>query len=130
MTISRPSMSRRLTVAVSAALLPLAASLGPLAPESVAVRSLDQCESGYLCVWSGTGYTGTMQRFRATGAYRPITVARVKSVYNHRAGRAFVHEGSRGGGVFACFSPGERDSETSGWVQRAGSVYLSASANC
>ncbi|KRC64832.1 hypothetical protein ASE12_08650 [Aeromicrobium sp. Root236] len=123
-------MSRRLGLAVTAALLPLAASLGPLASEAVALRSLSQCQSGYLCVWSGSGYTGTIQRFRATGTYRPITVDRVKSVYNHRAGRAFVHEGSGGGGVFACFSPGERVSETSGWVQRAGSVYLSASANC
>ena len=123
-------MSFKLTVAAGAALLPLVVSLGPLTSESVALRSQSQCASGYLCVWSGSGYTGTIQRFKATGSYRQITVGRVRSVYNHRGGRAFVHEGSSGGGVFACFGPGERDPETAGWVQHAGSVYLSASANC
>jgi hypothetical protein len=129
MHASRFSPSRRLVAAAGVALLPLLASVAPVNGETVMLRSAGQCGSGYLCVWSGPDYSGTIQRFSASG-YRSIKLTRVGSVYNHRADRAFVHERSDGGGIRACYSPGEKDAEVSGWVRYAEAVYLSTAENC
>ena len=118
---------RRLIPATCIAMLALAASLSPA---TASTDSLSQCPSGYMCVWSGTNYSGTMQKFSATGSYKAITLSSIQSAYNHRSYRSYVHEQSDGSGVFACFNPGNRNSNLSGWLENAEAVYLSTATNC
>lgn len=111
-------------------MLALAASLSPATGLQASTDSLSQCTSGYMCVWTGTNYTGTIQRFSSTGSYKAITVGSIQSAYNHRSARSYVHEQSNGSGVFACFNPGNRNSNLSGWLENAEAVYLSTATNC
>lgn len=83
-----------------------------------------------MCVWSGTNYSGTIQKFSATGGYKPITLSTVNSVYNRRSSRSYIHEQSDGTGVYACYNPGSMSSNVGGWVENAEAVYLSTATNC
>jgi hypothetical protein len=130
MNTNRFVRPRRVGTATSIAFLALAASLSPATGMQASTDSLSQCTSGYMCVWSGTNYTGTMQRFSTTGGYKAITLSSIQSAYNHRSARSYVHEQSDGSGVFACFNPGNRNSNLSGWLENAEAVYLSTATNC
>lgn len=83
-----------------------------------------------MCLWSGTNYSGTLQKINATGSYKAITLGTVNSVYNRRVDRTYVHEQSDGSGVFACYNPGSRSSNVGGWLEDAEAVYLSTATNC
>jgi hypothetical protein len=131
MNTIRSAKPRRLSKASFIALLAIAGSLGPAtAAEQSSTTSISQCPSGYMCVWTGTSYSGTMQKFIGSGSYRSINFARINSAYNRRADRTFIHEESDGSGVYACYSPGERNANLSGWVEYAEAVYLSTATNC
>jgi hypothetical protein len=91
---------------------------------------LSDCPSGYFCVWSGTNYTGTIQRFAATNAYRTISLSATKSYYNHRSQRTWLHEDPDGGGSSTCINPGASKTSTTGWQTTAEAVYLATVTNC
>lgn len=83
-----------------------------------------------MCLWSGTSYSGSMQKVSATGSYKAITLTTVNSVYNHRVDRSYIHEQSDGSGVYACYNPGDRNANVDGWLEDAEAVYLSTASNC
>jgi hypothetical protein len=114
------------TLSVSASAI-LAATLTSASPAEAA---LSDCPSGYMCVWSGTSYSGSIQRFSATGRYLSIALPRVESYYNNRARRTLLTQNSNGSGYSACFNPGTRNSDLSGWKNTAKAVYLSTAASC
>jgi hypothetical protein len=120
----------RLTTATLIAILAVAASIGPANGEQASTNSISQCPSGYMCLWSGTNYTGTLQKFSATGSYKAITLSVVNSVYNRRSDRTYLHEQSNGSGTYACYNPGNRSSNVGGWLEDAEAVYLSTATNC
>jgi len=120
---------RRLIRASLIALIAFAGSLAPASGDQASTMSLSQCPSGYMCVWTGTSYSGTMQKFAGSG-YKTINFARINSAYNRRSDRTFIHEQSDGSGVYACFNPGDRNSNLSGWVEYAEAVYLSTATYC
>jgi hypothetical protein len=92
--------------------------------------ALSQCDAGYLCIWSGTNYTGSFQRFSATGSYRPISLYTVNSIYNRRSSRAFLHQDGDGSGYYTCFNPGQRNADLVGWRESSQAVWLSTVRNC
>jgi hypothetical protein len=126
----RSTSPRRLATASFITSLVVIASLGPTSGEQGSTTSLSQCPSGYMCVWTGSSYSGTMQKFNATGGYRSVNFATINSVYNRRASRTYLHEESDGSGVYACYSPGGRNANLSGWAENAEAVYLSTVTNC
>ncbi|KAA1399581.1 peptidase inhibitor family I36 protein [Aeromicrobium ginsengisoli] len=93
-------------------------------------KSLSQCDAGYLCIWSGTNYSGSFQRFSATGSYRPISLYAVNSIYNHRSARAFLHQDAAGNGYYTCLNPGQKIADLVGWRESSQAVYLSTVAAC
>ncbi|MEO6471616.1 MAG: peptidase inhibitor family I36 protein [Aeromicrobium sp.] len=128
MNTSKKVLAARLA---SAAMFVALGSIPAVANASGAsTNSLSSCPSGYLCLWSGTSYTGTIQKFSSTGSYHAITLPTTGSLYNNRTKRSNVYEGSGGSGVWACFNPGAKNAALSGWLTSAGSVYLSTSTNC
>ena len=92
--------------------------------------SLSQCYSGYFCIWSGTNYTGSIQRFSSTGSYRSINLSTVRSLYNRRSARTFLHEASDGSAHYSCYPPGAQWSDLTGWRQTAEAVWLSTVTSC
>jgi hypothetical protein len=92
--------------------------------------SLSQCYSGYFCIWSGTNYTGSIQRFSSTGSYRSITLSTVRSLYNRRSARTFLHEAADGSEHYSCYAPGQRSADLAGWRQNAEAVWLSTVTSC
>lgn len=111
-----------------------AALLGPAPPagstEPSGTESLSQCPSGYFCVWSGTNYTGSMQQFSATGSYKQITLSTIRSLYNRRSARTYLHETSGGSGYHSCYGPGATSSSLLGWRQTAEAAWLSTVTSC
>jgi|GEM_PF-6401912 len=114
-------------------LLALAALVGPgvaTADAATAPRAKSDCASGYFCVWTGTNYTGTIQRISATNAYRAVTLSTTRSYYNHRSKRTWLHQALDGSGSHVCINPGVSKASTSGWQATANAVYLATIANC
>lgn len=83
-----------------------------------------------MCVWTGPSYSGTMQKFSGSSGYRSINFTTINSAYNRRADRTFIHEESDGSGVYACYGPGQRNPNLSGWAENAEAVYLSTVTYC
>lgn len=83
-----------------------------------------------MCVWSQTGYSGTMKKISATGSYKSIGLATVESYYNNRSKRTWLHEKVDGSGDYVCLNPGARASSLSGWQDNAKAVYLATITNC
>lgn len=114
-----------IVLSTAASALSSVASAGVAPPES-----LSQCDAGYLCIWSGTDYSGSFQRFSATGTYRPISLYAVNSIYNRRSARAFLHQDADGGGYYTCLDPGKKITDLVGWRESSQAVYLSTVAAC
>lgn len=117
------------TIARLAAVL-LGASLTVGINTTPAHASLGQCTSGYMCVWSGASYTGTFKRFSSTGSYQSIGLTTVRSYYNYRSRRTYLHEKADGSGSYSCLNPGAKAATLSGWKLSAKAVYLSTSTSC
>ncbi|CAN5155217.1 hypothetical protein BH09ACT10_BH09ACT10_03760 [soil metagenome] len=94
------------------------------------IGGLSQCPSGYFCVWSQSGYTGSVQRFSTTGKYIDIVIRPTLSVWNNRADRTFMHESADGSARYYCFDPRQKYYETSSWARTAEAVWLSTVENC
>jgi hypothetical protein len=128
---STPVVGRRALLSAAVAVLTSTTILNaPARGSEVTTNSLSQCTSGYMCVWSGATYTGTLQKFSSTGSYKSVSLSSINSLYNHRSDRSYVHEQSDGSGVFACYNPGQKSANVSGWIESAEAVYLSTSASC
>lgn len=114
-----------------AIVLGLTASLSTGSPAVAGgTQSLSQCPSGRMCLWTGTGFTGTMQSFSTTGSYQSISLSVTRSAYNNRTKRTYLDELPNGGGRYSCFGPGDSDSSLSTWQLSAEAVYLSTYTNC
>ena len=116
--------------AVVSSLVAVVALSAPAGAAVVAPEAKSDCGSGYFCVWSGTGFSGTIQRFSATNSYRSISLSFTRSYYNHRADRTWLHELPNGAGSSKCVNPGASASSTSGWQTTAEAVYLATITTC
>lgn len=92
--------------------------------------AISDCRAGYFCVWSGTNFTGTIQRISATNSYRPISVQTSKSYYNNRAYRTWLHSDPAGDGSRVCIGPRASKPSTSGWQSVANAAYLATITSC
>jgi hypothetical protein len=118
---------------MSLATATLTAALGPVAYSSMtsaASAAASDCPSGYLCVWSGTGFTGSVKKFSTASQYTVIGLSINQSIYNNRSKRAFLEKQRSGSDVELCLDPGESRSNLSGWQEDADGVYLSNTAAC
>jgi hypothetical protein len=125
--------SRFIGLMMAAALIGVQGTAAPSsaqAEDQLVTMSLSQCYSGYFCVWSGTNYTGSIQRFSSTGSYRSINLSTVRSLYNRRSARTFLHEAADGTARYSCYGPGQRSSDLTGWRQTAEAVWLSTVTSC
>lgn len=113
-------MALTIVIAVGAALI----APGPAA----AARS--DCPSGYFCVWTGTNYSGTIQRINVTNSYRAINLNATRSYYNNRSQRTWLHSSATGGGSTQCINPGRSSGSTSGWQASAKAAYLATVTSC
>jgi len=110
-----------------------AAVVGPIAQVSLtspASAAASECPSGYLCVWSGTSYSGTMKKFSTTGQFTVVDLNTKQSIYNNRSKRALLEKQRSGSDVNLCLAPGESRSNLSGWQETAQGVYLSTATTC
>lgn len=102
-------------------------AIGP-AP-SYAAKS--DCPSNRFCVWTEADYSGQMQSFSATNSYLNITISTVRSYYNRRSYRSWLHEESNGSGSYSCIGPGSAASSVStAWKRAAEAVYLATVTAC
>jgi len=125
--------SRFIGLMMAATLLGVQGTASPSTAESEdqsVTMSLSQCYSGYFCIWSGTNYTGSIQRFSSTGSYRSINLSTVRSLYNRRSARTFLHEAANGSAHYSCYPPGARWADLTGWRQTAEAVWLSTVTSC
>lgn len=110
-----------------------AAVVGPIAQASLtssASALASDCPSGYLCVWSGASYSGTMKKFSATGQFTVVDLSTKQSIYNNRSKRALLEKQRSGSDVNLCLAPGASRSNLSGWQETAEGVYLSTATTC
>lgn len=98
-------------------------------PDAATPLSLSQCGAGYLCMWSASNYTGSLQRFKTESQFSTIYLSRVGSFFNNRPDRFFIYQYS-GGSTSACFAPRAKQNSTSGWLSSANTVYLSTVTSC
>lgn len=95
-----------------------------------ASADIDDCPSGYMCIWSGTGYpNGPSYKTNATGSYKTFST-KVGSFYNNRSKRTYLHEKADGSGTYVCLAAGSHSSSVSGWKNTAKAVYLSTVTAC
>lgn len=97
---------------------------------SPANASINDCPSGYMCLWSQPNYSGTMKKVSAINSYKAIGLPAVESYYNHRSKRTWLHEAADGSGSYICLDPGDRASSLSGWQDNAKAVYLANITSC
>lgn len=114
--------------ALRLALLTVAATF--IALLQTAPASAATCPSGYMCVWSGVGYSGTFKKFNTTGSYQQIKLESVHSYFNNRAKRTWIHDDPNGDGNYACVNPGAKAASLSGWKSDAKAVYLATVTDC
>jgi hypothetical protein len=126
------NLSKSIARIASTAVLGIIVATQPTATHAAEVTPflLSDCPSGYFCVWSGTNFTGTIQRFAATNAYKPISLSATRSYYNHRSQRTWLHEVPDGGGSNVCIDPGVSRTSTAGWQTTAEAVYLATITKC
>lgn len=91
--------------------------------------STSQCGAGYMCIWSASNYTGSLQRFKTQSQFSTIYLSRVGSFFNNRPDRVFIYQYA-GGSTSNCYAPRAKRSTTSGWLSSADSVYLSTASIC
>ncbi|MCW2829599.1 MAG: hypothetical protein JWP31_291 [Aeromicrobium sp.] len=115
---------------LTSALVTLAASVTVYGLQAPANAALSDCPSGYICLWTGSQYTGSMRKVSTTGSYQSIGLASVNSYYNHRSRRTWLHATTDGSGTYSCLAPGARSGNVSGWQESAKAVYLSTVTNC
>lgn len=113
---------------LSAAVVAILAST--LIYPSTADAALSDCPSGYMCVWSGTNYSGSLQKFSATSQRLTISLLSVDSYYNNRTRRTYYTQYANGTGNSSCLSAGTRAADLSGWKNTAKGVYLSTTTSC
>lgn len=115
----------------STALVLAATTAGFVLPDGSASAESSDCPSGYMCLWSGASYTGSIVKISTTGSYRPIGLSSVESYYNHRTKRTWLHEKADGSGSYTCLDPGEKKaSGLSGWMDNPKAVWLATITNC
>jgi hypothetical protein len=88
------------------------------------------CPSGNFCVWSGTNFTGQIQKISTSNSYKAISLSSVNSHYNNRTKRTWLHEDLDGGGSTTCIKPGVAKLSTSGWQTTADAAYLATITTC
>ncbi len=100
-----------------------------VAPAAEAAKS--DCPSNRLCVWDGASYTGRMQSIGATNSYQAINLSTVRSFYNRRSDRTWLHQDLDGGGYKLCLDPSDANSNVSvTWQRNAEGAYLSTTTYC
>lgn len=92
--------------------------------------ALSECPSGTFCLWSGTNFSGSVQKITTTNAYRSITLSSTQSYYNNRTRRTWLHDQSDGSGSTVCINPGASKATTSGWQTTAEAAYLATITTC
>lgn len=127
MTTSPRSLTATLStvLATTTLLFSVPASAAELTPSVIS-----ECPAGYFCVWSGTTFSGNMQKISATNSYRSISLTSTRSFYNHRSQRTWLHAVPDGGGSNICVDPGVSKASTTGWQANAEAVYLATITNC
>lgn len=95
---------------------------------AVGTLSLSSCTAGRFCVWSESGYTGTLWQYTVTGDYIDLPYAGPGSYWNRRTRTAWLVEFADGYGRQYCIPPDGRNTAAGGWLGTAGSTWLSASA--
>ncbi len=116
--ITHALIARILSIAVIATGL----TFGGSVPANAA---LADCPSGYLCLWSGTNYSGTLKKISTSGSYVSTTLPTIRSYYNKRSNRSVLYSGSSGTGSNICISSNTASSNVTGWPSTAKSAYLS-----
>ena len=92
--------------------------------------AIDDCPSGYMCIWTGAGYANNPAfKTASTGSYKAVNV-KVGSFYNNRTKRTYLHEKADGSGTYVCLAAGSHSTSVSGWKSTAKAVYLSTIATC
>jgi hypothetical protein len=126
------ALNLRWKLVLSTTIVAAAASISslPATATEMSPAVLSDCPSGSFCVWTGTGFSGTMQKISATNSYRSITLSSTKSFYNHRSQRSWLHATPDGSGASTCVEPGASRASTSGWQATAESVYLATITDC
>ncbi|MFI5430224.1 peptidase inhibitor family I36 protein [Aeromicrobium sp. UC242_57] len=126
------NFSRLVTRSVIASIIGAASVAQTNASHGLVVTptALSECASGYLCVWSGANYSGSIQRISTTNSYRPISLTATKSYYNNRAKRTWLHEKQDGSGSTVCIKPGAKKATTTGWQTTSKAVYLATITDC
>ena len=100
-----------------------------VASPTQASAALSDCPSGYLCLWSGTNYTGTLKKISVTNSYVSTSLPTVRSYYNKRSYRSLLYSGTGGTGSNACVSSNVASPNVSGWPSSAKSVFLSSTVS-
>lgn len=77
-------------------------------------RALADCPTGYLCVWTGSLYSGTMWKSAIASAQNLTANFQSGSVVNNRASASYVYSGSKGSGSVRCIPPGARQTNMLG----------------
>lgn len=119
--------ARRVIAALAIATFAL---ITPMASPPAAQAALSDCPSGYFCAWTGTNYSGTVKKINTTNAYTALNLTSVKSYYNNRSYRTWIHSTTNGSGTYSCLSPGQKSSSVTGWMASAKSVWLATITNC
>jgi len=124
--------SKLATKIAAAALFSTALAIQPSTSHAATVTplALSECPSGYFCVWSGTNFSGSVQKISSTNSYRPISLTATRSYYNHRTQRTWLHEVPDGSGSTLCINPGATKASTTGWQTTAEAAYLATITNC
>lgn len=118
---------KRITVAATAfALGGLLAFGSPAWAASTATpASINDCPSGWMCLWTGHNFTGRMLQYHDTGRWQNLP-AQAFSYYDNRGDDAAVAPGSGGSGGKTCVDGHSRNSYAHSGVK---SVYLAHTGN-
>lgn len=122
-----------LSIICAAVLLPTYSSPahgGHLSQIQLQARAMSQCPSGNFCVWTGTTFTGDVQKIDDVETYVAIQDDPIRSAYNNRSKRTYLNDGPGHSSTYSCFGAGDWDASLSTWQLSAQSVYLSTYTNC
>ncbi|MBO4205179.1 peptidase inhibitor family I36 protein [Micromonospora echinofusca] len=101
---------------------------GLLASLPAPAQAAPECDIDWVCVWTGTNYTGTKYRYQGVGYWQnfPGEVT-VRSIYNNYNDRdAAVANGINGGGAKYCI-----DSDSGNGNILSKSLYIAyTNSNC
>ena len=121
-----PSVLRRAAVGTAVA---LAAGLpaAPCASAHIRPASINDCEAGWMCLWTGRDFTGRKMQYEDTGRWQNLP-AQALSYYDNRGDGAAVAPGSGGTGGKTCVDGHSRNTYAHSGVK---SVYLARTgSNC